>query len=406
MPILNGLEDLNIKQHSSGGSQPHVTTAEEDPWKTVVPVQAHYNKLDKSSHYQRPVVNDKPDPVRVEPNQPAPTKPQRTPVKQKPTPLPEPAQTRKPSTPPPAPSAAPAPTTAPAPAPAPPIEPPSPKSSPSPSSPAPSPNVVRSVVSPSAARPRARGSTDNYQWFLDRDLVKVNVAPEKEGFLFKHTNYVLESQQRSSVVLRRYSDFWWLWETLLKRYPFRILPNLPPKKLGGMDAVFLDKRRKGLTRFVNFLVCHPTLSQDEVVDKFLSEPSELLAWRRQHPPSTDEEFIRINPNVQDIEPQVPLDLVERLTKIGGTMNSSIEHYRNMCFTVERMIKRNEAQANDYTRYSDSLRSLSETSQHCYLENCEECGRVAQGCLAVAEHIQKASNIVDDKVMVWLSDDEV
>ncbi|KAG2181385.1 hypothetical protein INT43_008968 [Umbelopsis isabellina] len=402
LPILYGLEDLIIKQQPGSDSQPDITTAEEDPWKTVVPVQAHSNGLDPSPSYQRPVVNDKPDPVRVEPKEPAPTKPQRAPVKPKPVPPPEPAQTKKPTTPPPPPAPSPAPAPAPARAPAPApvstpaMEPPSPKSSPSPSSPAPSPNVVRPVVSPSAARPRTRGSTDNYQWFLDRDLVKVNVAPEKEGFLFKHTNYVVESQQRSSVVLRRYSDFWWLWETLLKRYPFRILPNLPPKKLGGMDAVFLDKRRKGLTRFVNFLVCHPTLSQDEVVEKFLSEPSELLAWRRQHPPSTDEEFIRINPNVMDIEPQVPLDLVERLTKVGGTMNSSIEHYRNMCFTVERMIKRSEAQANDYIRYSDSLRSLSETSQHCYLENCEECGRVAHGCLAVAEHIQKASNIVDDK----------
>ncbi|KAM3579685.1 Sorting nexin mvp1, variant 2 [Umbelopsis sp. WA50703] len=378
LPIFYGLEDLVIKQPRAG-SQPHVTTADEDPWKTVVPVESHSNGLDTSHTYKRQGVDDKPNPVPTQPKEVGPGKSQRTALQPKPAPPPERVQIKKPAVPSPA------------------IEPPSPKSSPSPPSPAPSPSVSRPVVAPSPERPRARGSTDNYQWFLDRDLVKVNVAPEKEGFLFKHTNYVVESQQRSSVVLRRYSDFWWLWETLLKRYPFRILPNLPPKKLGGMDAVFLDKRRKGLTRFVNFLVCHPTLSKDEVVNKFLSEPSELLAWRRQNPPSTDEEFIRLNPDVKDIEPQVPLDLVDRLSKIGGTMNSSIEHYRNLCFTVERMIKRSEAQANDYTRYSDSLRSLSDTSKHCYMENCEECRRVAQGCQAVAEHIQTASNIIDDKV---------
>lgn len=204
-------------------------------------------------------------------------------------------------------------------------------------------------------RPRVRGSTDNYQWFLDRDLIKVNVAPEKEGFLFKHTNYVVESQQRSSVVLRRYSDFFWLLETLVKRYPFRILPNLPPKKLGGMDAVFLDKRRKGLTRFVNFLVCHPVLAKDEVVEKFLSEPSELLAWRRQHPPSIEEEFVRLNPDVKQMQTEVPADLDERLAKVGNNLTISIEHYKIMCFAVERMIKRTEAQVVDYARYSSSIR---------------------------------------------------
>jgi hypothetical protein len=187
------------------------------------------------------------------------------------------------------------------------------------------------------------------------DLVKVNVAPEREGFLFKHTNYVVESQQRSSVVLRRYSDFWWLLETLMKRYPFRILPNLPPKKLGGMDNAFLDKRRKGLARFVNFLVCHPVLGQDQVVEKFLSEPSELLAWRRQHPPSIDEEFVRLDPDVKEIQAGIPADLEERLAKVGSNMATSIEHYKNMCFAVERMIKRTEAQANDYSRYSSALR---------------------------------------------------
>ncbi|KAH8549013.1 hypothetical protein BGW37DRAFT_430008, partial [Umbelopsis sp. PMI_123] len=247
--------------------------------------------------------------------------------------------------------------------------------------------------------PRVRGSTDNYQWFLDRDLVKVNVAPEKEGFLFKHTNYVVESQQRSSVVLRRYSDFYWLLETLVKRYPFRILPNLPPKKLGGMDTAFLDKRRKGLTRFVNFLVCHPVLAQDEVVDKFLSEPSELLAWRRQHPPSIDEDFMRLDPDVKEMQLEVPADLDERLARVGSNLTNSIEHYKNMCLTVERMIKRTEAQAGDYARYSSSIRSLVEVSHVCYQDDCEQCFQVAQGCQAVSIHIMKASTIMEDKASI-------
>lgn len=94
----------------------------------------------------------------------------------------------------------------------------------------------------------SKGPTESYQWFLDLDLVKVTMAPEKEGFIFKHINYVVESQLRSSKVLRRYSDFYWLWETLLKRYPMRVIPNLPPKKLGGsMYLSMLCKTRFALT---------------------------------------------------------------------------------------------------------------------------------------------------------------
>lgn len=73
-----------------------------------------------------------------------------------------------------------------------------------------------------------------YQWFLHLDTIRISFAPEKEGiFLFKHTNYIVESKNRQTTVIRRYSDFWWLLEVLAKRFPFRILPNLPPKRLGG-----------------------------------------------------------------------------------------------------------------------------------------------------------------------------
>jgi hypothetical protein len=71
------------------------------------------------------------------------------------------------------------------------------------------------------------------QWFRDLDHITVSRTSEKEGFLFKHINYEVESEKMGCKVLRRFSDFWWLWEVLLKRYPYRTMPNLPPKKLGG-----------------------------------------------------------------------------------------------------------------------------------------------------------------------------
>lgn len=64
------------------------------------------------------------------------------------------------------------------------------------------------------------------------ERIVVNLLPEKEGiFMFQHHNYEVASARRGSKVIRRYSDFVWLLDCLHKRYPFRVLPLLPPKRV-------------------------------------------------------------------------------------------------------------------------------------------------------------------------------
>ena len=66
------------------------------------------------------------------------------------------------------------------------------------------------------------------------EIVVISLLPEKEGmFMFQHHNYQVTSPRRGSQVVRRYSDFVWLLDCLHKRYPFRQLPLLPPKRVGG-----------------------------------------------------------------------------------------------------------------------------------------------------------------------------
>lgn len=110
--------------------------------------------------------------------------------------------------------------------------------------------------------------------------VIVVLMPEKEGvFMFQHHNYEISSLRRGSKVVRRYSDFVWLLDCLHKRYPFRILPLLPPKRVGvngshlSNDGAFIEKRRRGLSRFLNALVRHPILSQEQLVVMFLTVPT-------------------------------------------------------------------------------------------------------------------------------------
>jgi sorting nexin-8 len=72
------------------------------------------------------------------------------------------------------------------------------------------------------------------------ESVVVTMLPDKEGmFLFQHHNYEVKTVRRGSSVVRRYSDFVWLLDCLQKRYPFRRLPLLPPKRVQGEN--FLDR---------------------------------------------------------------------------------------------------------------------------------------------------------------------
>lgn len=67
------------------------------------------------------------------------------------------------------------------------------------------------------------------------ETITVTLLPEKEGmFMFQHRNYEVKSARRGSTVVRRYSDFVWLLDCLQKRFPFRQLPLLPPKRVSGM----------------------------------------------------------------------------------------------------------------------------------------------------------------------------
>ncbi|KAL8763709.1 MAG: hypothetical protein Q9184_000604, partial [Pyrenodesmia sp. 2 TL-2023] len=144
------------------------------------------------------------------------------------------------------------------------------------------------------------------------ESVTVNLLPEKEGmFMFQHRNYEVKSARRGSTVIRRYSDFVWLLDCLHKRYPFRLLPLLPPKRvavngrhLATNDSNFIEKRRRGLVRFTNALVRHPVLGQEELVKMFLTVPTELAGLRKQVSNSVQEEFVgrQLPPDLEDSLP--------------------------------------------------------------------------------------------------------
>ena len=74
----------------------------------------------------------------------------------------------------------------------------------------------------------------------------------------------------SFSVLRRYSDFLWLYETLSNNNPGVVVPPVPEKSpFNRFDASFLQQRRLALEKCIQKIANHPVLQKDSDLKLFL-----------------------------------------------------------------------------------------------------------------------------------------
>lgn len=236
--------------------------------------------------------------------------------------------------------------------------------------------------------------------------VSVTLLPEKEGmFLFQHHNYEVTSIRRGSKVIRRYSDFVWLLDCLHKRYPFRALPLLPPKRVAvngnhlSNDGAFIEKRRRGLARFLNALVRHPILREEQLVIMFLTVPTELAVWRKQATISVQDEFQgrELPAGLEESLPLALEDLFDR-TRLG--VRRSAELYIGVCNIMDRLVKRNEGVAADHARIALSLISLTELSNETYATDSSDVPLLNDGLVSMAKHLRTTQGLMEDESRAW------
>ncbi|TKW50355.1 Sorting nexin mvp1 [Colletotrichum tanaceti] len=237
--------------------------------------------------------------------------------------------------------------------------------------------------------------------------VVVTLLPEKEGlFMFQHHNYEVSSIRRGSKVIRRYSDFVWLLDCLHKRYPFRALPLLPPKRVAEVngnhfsnDGAFIEKRRRGLARFLNALVRHPILGQEQLIIMFLTVPTELAVWRKQATISVQDEFQgRVLP--PGLEDSLPPTLEALFDKTRSGIRRSAELYINICNVMDRLVKRSEGVAADHARIAMSLTSLTETSADTYASDTNEVPLLNDGLTSMSRHLRTCQTLLEDESKAW------
>lgn len=285
--------------------------------------------------------------------------------------------------------------------------------------------------------------------FLGVDLIKIKEVPEKEGILFKHINYIIThnlkiggSSSGTKKVIRRYSDFVWLMEYLLEKYPFRVIPGLPPKKFTGMysliidsskslilntndnshtvgaspDSQFLQRRRRGLHRFLNQLIKHPVLSEEPIVQIFLTVPTDLATWKKQAKIDSSLEFKgqKIQPNFMNtIWPVVGETFLKNWKSAEENIQNLIDKWVKIIILVERYERRQQQISFDNGKFVEMLNGFSKLNTEIYPDENQDTKvqhdfsfnssgditSINQSLNSIGEFFNKSSQILIDESYV-------
>ncbi|KXN87384.1 Sorting nexin MVP1 [Leucoagaricus sp. SymC.cos] len=284
------------------------------------------------------------------------------------------------------------------------------------------------------------------EWWKRQESVRVTILGQQGFILNRYTVYEITTESGVTVT-RRYSEFVYLWEVLTRRYPFRLFPALPPKRIGP-DEHFLEQRRRGLQRALNFVLNHPVLKEDGVLGVFLTVPS-FETWRKQTSVSLDEESL--SKKVDRVEEMsIPSDLEEKIAVVKARLGPLIEQWQRICILAERIMKRHEAAAvrsppafrraylpthfalpnfspisstaslpgssssnlsaslnqsilglrlpaveeqGDLSRFTNTLRAVIEVNEHCWRgDECDLSNGVRLGLEQLATHTQRHSDL--------------
>ncbi|KAJ3257722.1 Sorting nexin mvp1 [Boothiomyces macroporosus] len=234
----------------------------------------------------------------------------------------------------------------------------------------------------------------SYQIELKKlDQITVELE-EKHVSLFGHLNYIVKSKFHGSSVSRRYSDVLWLQNHLLKKYPFRIITSIPPKKAVGVDAAFIEQRRKGLSRFMNFIANHPVISKDPQIHAFFTCEATFQSYRNSNVVENEEEF-NVNQVQEDELASVPELFESQLLDLKTSLKPQIDYIFELIGIMERYAHRSMESALDYRKLAVLL-STTKNGNNCFVAGCTYCGNINEQCDAYSDGLEGVCNAHTDQ----------
>jgi len=104
---------------------------------------------------------------------------------------------------------------------------------------------------------------------------------EKNAYVAYTIKTVNNNDKSFHEVDRRYSDFDWLCEHLKTAHPSCVVPQIPEKTFSGnFEEGLMAFRARELMRFLQRILAHPVMSDDEAVQTFISADEATFTARR------------------------------------------------------------------------------------------------------------------------------
>lgn len=246
----------------------------------------------------------------------------------------------------------------------------------------------------------------SYDELVKADVATVELVPEKKGIILKHVEYVVTSQKYRSKVNRRYNDFLVFYETLLLKFPYRMVPRLPPKKVMGANAKFIEQRRKALNRFLTLTVRHPVIGLDRIVCFFLSyeEPDFLQKIKLEFRNIPDEFLLSDIASKSDLVPQNGRVHLATSREQIHFIHTSLVHVEEI---VARMVARSQEYTTDINNLQKEISSLANEpriTSSWAAGGCDTWDHIKKGCRTLNQALGQIS--VRTECQKYLQEDEI
>ncbi|KAG0578214.1 hypothetical protein M758_4G005700 [Ceratodon purpureus] len=182
-------------------------------------------------------------------------------------------------------------------------------------------------------------------------------------------------RETEKIVIRRFSDFVWLYERLMECYKGAVIPSLPGKNAVEkfrFTAEFIEVRRKALDVFLKRVTAHPELRKSEDVKNFLQADEEI--WAMEKTRSTESSVFKKKPSdfmqmLKDVQSRVS-DAVMRKEKVVEETDPEYERMKHYVVELEehlaeaqrhamRLVKRQRESGKNLADFSKALKLLSQ-----------------------------------------------
>ena len=165
-----------------------------------------------------------------------------------------------------------------------------------------------------------------------------------------YVTYDIETELMKWCVQRRFSDFEWLSNTLIKLFPGYIIPPIPKKKMGKkrFELEFIEKRMNFLQKFLDLIIENEEFKASDCLIDFLSisDRNKFEAKMKEFNSLNPSPFITESRNIEgnvyiwDVnEKKNYFDNIENFYKIEnelfGHLNSHLKEYLE---NIEKVIK--------------------------------------------------------------------